>query len=123
MKKIITLLGFLAIALMPAYGKEPTRPTGDAYTNVNSSTNIGSSYVQLIASTAVKASAMKVANTGSNAITIALGPASSESDFVDIAGGDSAFIPFRIEKGTRISAVRATGTSVSDGELSISLFD
>lgn len=86
------------------------------------SNTITSAYDAIIASTSKACKAILINNSTDVPVTIAIGAASSETDLIDVADGQSAFVPFIQDAGTRIAVNRATANDSTSGYLSITLF-
>lgn len=90
-----------------------------------STSNITSSYTELIASTAADTAAICAAITTATQIIFGIGGAGSEEDFFALAvsTNQSPQIPILIPKGSRISVKSLSGSTISAGVLGITLFN
>lgn len=88
-----------------------------------SSTNITSAaWVELVASPAYACSAVLVHNSGSQPIKVGKGAAAAEVDAgLVLPIGVSAYVPFVVKKGQRLS-LRSLGATQSTGIITLSCF-
>lgn len=85
------------------------------------STNVGTSYVELISALAGRCQMALISETSNNGFVLAYGPSGSEVALLKIIPNMSHNVPPHIEQGTRIAVKSESGT-ISSGIITIDFF-
>jgi len=104
-----------------------TKPVGTLYNNCASNNIATGSWLQLLSSIPVAASAIEVFNPSGSILQLSIGAAGHETDtgklflYTIQPGGSTGLLPFEIPNSKPLS-VKAVDAAVSDGYLVINFF-
>lgn len=91
--------------------------------NAYASTNVTTgAYVELDSALNHDTNFAEIVDTSGALLKLAIGPAGSESDYINIPPGGNGLIPLHLDKGARLSIKSIDTATVNTGRLSITLY-